>query len=191
MYRAVPFHGFWNYASLGPMQRVCKLCETSEEDFALHPDVCDDCAKYDWGHWRWRQVSFVGAVGGAFVAVLWAAGGAGGSEPAHPAASVLFIGLLGALLGWALAEVAVDRLLNRALLHAPPSEAPGERAREAEKFFYIGVLSAYQGKTRLAIRMWGLAQSHGWRGWEHLRTDPRLAPLSRSPQVRALTLSDV
>jgi hypothetical protein len=168
------------------MPRACKLCDTAETAFALHPEVCDACVRYDWGRWRWRQASWLGGLVG-FGAALAAAlvGGVGGGL-ASPSLAALFVAMVGAVVAWALCEVAIDRLLNRALLHAPPAEAPHERAREAEKFYYIGVLSAYQGKTRFALRMLTVAKAHGWVSWEALAVDPRLALPARRLLSRAV-----
>lgn len=131
-------------------------------------------------------MSWIGGFTGFVVALGWALFGGALHSFAGTGLAAFFIAALGALVGWALTEVVVNLLLNRALLHSPPNEAPGERAREAEKFFYIGLLSAYQGKTRFALRMLALARSHGWRGWERLKNDPRLTPLARCAFERAL-----
>lgn len=171
-----------------PPITACKICDESEVTFSQWvPDVCDDCLRYDWGHWHWRTISLLGFAAGFVVTlVTWSALDLG-ARYAHPWALAAFAGMVGGLIGYALAAILTDRILNRMLVHSPPSPRPEDRAREAEKFFYISLLSAYQGKARFALRMLEQAQRHGWVRWDRLKTDPRLGYFTRLAPVRRIT----
>lgn len=168
--------------------KACKICDMSEVTFSQWvPDVCEDCLRYDWGHWHWRTMSLLGFAIGFVLSVAGWIGFDFGAAYAHGWALAIFAGAVGGLVGYALAALLTDRILNRMLVHSPPSPAPEDRAREAEKFFYISLLSAYQGKARFALRMLEQAQRHGWARWERLTADPRLGYFTRLAPVRRIT----
>lgn len=166
----------------------CKICDLDDVTFSQWvPDVCEDCLQYDWGHWHWRTVSLFGFLAGFVVTVAAWTGLDLGAGYAYGWVVAGFAGAVGGLVGYALTALATDRILNRMLVHSPPSPAPEDRAREAEKFFYISVLSAYQGKARFALRMLEQAQRHGWARWDLLTRDPRLGYFTRLAPVRRIT----
>lgn len=170
------------------MNRACKVCDTDDSPASgWAPDVCEDCLRYDWGHWRWRGLNWLGAAAGA--AAAWGAFVSGGAGAAlvYPLVVAGLAVLLGAVLGIVFTTLVADRVLHLLIVRSAPSEAPEERAREAEKFFYISLLSAYQGKVRFALDMLEQARRHGWAQWERLTADPRLDAFARLDRVRRIT----
>lgn len=152
------------------MNTPCKICESGDEfsNSPAFPDICEYCARYDWGHWHIRKLTRTGFAVGALLAAIWAFwSGIGETYPA-PWIIVAFVGVVGGFVGQAATDLATDILFNRMLIRTPPSKIPEDRAREAEKFFYISLLSAYQGKVPFAVRMLAQARRHGWRQWERL-----------------------
>lgn len=167
------------------MPKICKVCELPAQSYTVFSDVCDGCIRYDWGHWKVKRARYHGLVFGVIVSVL-----AGYDSPWHryPAGwlGFGFLLLAGALAGMAAFEALASWLFNRYLTRAEPSPHPEERAQEAEKFFYLALISAFQGKKHYALRMLRLAHRHGWRQWEMLTADPRFAAFCRLPAVQML-----
>ncbi len=148
----------------------------------MFPEVCNACAAYDWGHWHIKRVVQWGFIVGVFVALYYATQPSSGREPGI--ALLVFWLILGGIVGAAAADAIASAMFNRFLMKAP---VPGEervRRQEAEKFFYLGLLSAFQGKERYALRMLRLARRHGWERWERLTNDPSFAAFCELPQVR-------
>ncbi len=167
------------------MEPVCRICETSVENDRLFPDICGSCARYDWGFWRLLKVARYGMFVGALVGIFWVTG-MDRAGFAHPTLLLAVGAVIGALVGRAATEGAASFVFQQYLMHVREDLAEHERAQEAEKFFYVGMLSAFQGKTQYAVRMLKLARDHGWAGWDRLTADPQFAAFCRLPQVRRI-----
>jgi hypothetical protein len=171
------------------VDRPCKICETCDlfPNSPTFPDVCEFCARYDWGHWHIRKVHQTGFAVGAILAAIWWVASGSAAQYAHPFLLTFFVGIIGGFVGQAVTDLVTDRVFHRMLVRTEPSRIPEDRAREAEKFFYISMLSAYQGKVRFAIDMLQQARRHGWQQWERLTNEPHLRFFSKLPQVKAIT----
>ncbi len=170
------------------MARICKICERpNARSYSFFPDVCDLCAGYDWGHWHIQVFNRAGFVLGGLVALLWALQTDMTVGYVYPGVLLFFVMVLGGLVGRAVTDALTNMVFNRLLIHTDPSAIPEDRAREAEKFFYISLLAAYQGKVRYAVRMLEQAKRHGWEHWERLTLDPQFRHFCRLEEVRRIT----
>jgi MFS family permease len=166
--------------------QTCKICETGEGvEFNLFPDVCDNCVKYDWGHWRIATANRIGFGLGCLVGLFWVSG-QDLSTYQHPLIIGFFTMLVGGVVGAAFAASVAGFLFERYLMQPPGDADESQLAREAEKFFYVALLSAFQGKTEYAVRMLRQAHLHGWRRWDRLTGDPRFQSFCRHSDVRHL-----
>jgi hypothetical protein len=168
--------------------RRCKICEMNEDlTFTHFPDICDGCVQYDWGRWHLRRVMQAGGVIGAISGYVWAQGQGATALYANSGAATIFAMLIGAIVGWASADALGSWIFERYIMRAPePDHEEWQRRREAEKFFYVGMLSAFQGKTQYALRMLRQAERHGWHQWERLTGDPRFRHFCNQTAVRHL-----
>ena len=166
--------------------RACKICETDEDvTFTLFPDVCDSCVKYDWVHWRIAAANRIGFVLGCIATFFWL-GEQNLAVYQHTGFIWAFTMLLGGIVGAAFGATIGSWLFERYLMQPPGEEDERQLEKEAEKFFYVALLSAFQGKTEYALRMLRQAHRHGWRHWERLTGDPRFQAFCRHSGVRQL-----
>ena len=156
--------------------------------FRLFPDVCDECARYDWGRWHIARVVHWGFVVGVLVALFYAFNHEW-STYRFEWVVLMFWLLVGGVVGAAAADALTSWLFDRFLMQSPVREQPEERRQEAEKFFYLGMLSAFQGKNQYALRMLELARRHGWDHWERLTEDPRFRGFCARADVKQLVES--
>jgi hypothetical protein len=168
------------------MDSRCYVCERREEVvFNLFPDLCDSCARYDWGRWHIERVIYWGFFIGAVLAFIWVMGGHADAYR-YPAAAIIFAVVVGGVLGAAIADAVGSFLFDRYLLSVASDLEEHQKAQEAEKFFYVGLLSAFQGKTNYALRMMRQARRHGWHRWGRMTNDPRFRDFCQLSEVKHL-----